>query len=235
VEGDDLAKRDMRRVKTVIGVLLGILVACFVLIGVLYGLALRHRERAREYLREFTALRLGESTFADAQLLARKHQGIPWYVAEGDMRCTFQKCSFVFKFENMPLAYIPFVRHTELFAEILVENGIVVSRQLEYERNSGSDYYFRYLVVDSLVLSDNPSEYGQGYGVWRLKVDPTGIAHTLLVKLGPLSKTDERSRAYSLDLSCLARLYGCNSPSSFYPQGTPYSGSSSGGQVSSGP
>lgn len=224
----------MRKGRTVTGVVFGLLVACSVTVGVLCLLALRHRERAKTFLMEFAALKLGESTFADAQQLARDYEGIPWYVADGDMRCTFQKCILVFKFENRPLSYLPFVHHTELFCEILVENGIVVLRQLEYERNTRSDYYFRYLIIDSATLSENEPKYGTGYGTWRLKVDSKGIPHTLLVRLGPLSSASKRKSAYSIDLSCLARLYGCGVSSAFYPQSIPYSGSTSGGQISDG-
>ena len=215
------------------GVLFSLLVACLLTIGVLYALALRHREQARAFLPQLAALKLGESTFAEAQQLARQYGGIPWYVADGDMRCRFQKCSLVFKFENMPLSYVPFIHHTELFGEILVEDGIVVSPQLEYERNTRSDYYFRYLIIDSATLSENEHKYATGYGTLRLKVDSQGISHTLRVRLGPLSSVADRTKAYSLDLSCLARLFGCDAPSAFYPRDLPYSGSSSDGQIPS--
>lgn len=215
----------------VTGTLYCSLVACLLTIAVLYALALRHRQQARAFLPQFAALKLGESTFAEAQQLARQSGGIPGYVAEGDMRCGFQKCSLVFTFENMPLSYVPFIHHTELFGEIFVEDGIVVSRQLEYERNTRSDYYFRYLIIDSATLSENQHKYGTGYGTWRLKVDSEGIPHVLRVRLGPQSSVAERAKAYSLDLSCLARLFGCDVPSAFYPRGIPYSGSSSGGQL----
>lgn len=209
--------------RSVIGIAFALLVLCLITIGILYALALRHREHARAFLPQFVALKLGESSFTDAQQLARQYGGIPSYVADGDMNCRFQKCSLVFKFENMPLSYVPFIHHTELFGEILVEDGIVVSRQLEFERNTRSAYYFRYLVIDSAAL-ENEHKYGTGYGTSRLKVDSQGIPHALLVRLGPQSSVAERTRAYSLDLSCLARLFGCDVPSAFYPRGIPYSG-----------
>ena len=216
--------------RSVIGIVFALLVSCLITIGILYDLALRHRGQARAFLPQFAALKLGESPFADAQKLAREYGGIPWYVADGDMRCRFQKCSLVFKFEYMPLSYVPIIHHTELFGEILVEDGIVVSRQLEYERNTRSDYYFRYLIIDSATL-ENEHKYGTGYGTWRLKVDSQGIPHALLVRLGPQSSVAERTKAYSLDLSCLAQLFGCDVPSAFYPRGIPYSGSSAGGRI----
>jgi hypothetical protein len=216
--------------RTVIGIVFAVLVSCLMTIGILYALALRHREHARAFLPQFVALKLGESSFTDAQQLARQYGGIPWYVANGDMSCRFQKCSLVFKFENMPLTYVPFIHHTELFGEIFVVDGIVVSRQLEYERNTRRDYYFRYLIIDSASL-ENEHKYGTGYGTWRLKVDSQGIPRMLLVRLGPKSSVTERTKAYSLDLSCLAQLFGCDVPSAFYPRGIPYRGLPVGGQI----
>jgi hypothetical protein len=216
--------------RSVIGIVFALLVSGLITIAILHALALRHREQARAFLPQFAALKLGESSFADAQQLAREYGGIPWYVADGDMSCKFQKCSLVFKFENMPLSYVPFIHHTELFGEIFAKDGIVVSRQLEYERNTRSDYYFRYLIIDSATL-ENEHKYGSGYGTWRLKVDSQGIPHALLVRLGPQSSVAERAKAYSLDLSCLARLFGCGVPSAFYPRGIPYSGLPVGGQI----
>lgn len=217
--------------RTVIGIVFAVLVSCLMTIGILYALALRHREHARAFLPQFVALKLGESSFTDAQQLARQYGGIPWYVAEGDMRCRFQECLLAFKFENMPLSYVPAIHHTGLFCQIFVKDGIVVARELEYERNSRSAYYFRYLISDKTTLSQSEQKYGWGYGTWRLKVDSRDIPHTLEVHLGPLSSPAEREKAYSLDLSCLARLFGCDVPSAFYPRGIPYRGLPVGGQI----
>jgi hypothetical protein len=208
-----------------IGVLAGFLVACLAIAGILLSIASGHRREAQAFLDDFTALKLGESSFSDAQRLARQFRGIPWYVASDDMSCTPLRCSFAFKFENTPLSYVPFVHHTELFVVISVKDGLIVGRQLEYERNTRRDYYFRYLVFDTAQPS---TEHGWSPGTLRLKVDPRGIPHVLQVNLGPLSTAVERKAAYALDLSCLARLHGCGIPPAFYPPGIPYLASRSG-------
>jgi hypothetical protein len=201
----------------------GLLVACLLALGTLYGLTIPHRSRARAFLHDFVDLKLGESTFADAQRLAQTYGGIPWYVTATDMRCTFERCRLAFQFDNMPLSYVPRVGYTRFLALIHVRNGIVVGREMDYERAARSSGYFRYEVFDSEL----PLEKGWRYGVWRLNVDPEdlrGVPHVLKVNLGPPSTASLRERAYSVNLSCLARFYGCGGPSVLYPPGLSYLG-----------
>ena len=218
----------MRIRGTPIGILVGALFTCMAVLGVFYGIALSHRDRARAFLNRFSSLKLGESTFADAQQLARDYGGVTWDVSTENVKCTFQKCAFAFKFENVPLNYIPYIHHTEFVADIVVKDGIIVGRQLEYEHNSRSNYYFRYVIFDDMHHVDKPHDW---YGTWRLGVDDRGIAHEVQIRLGSASTEALRNRAYSISLSCLARLYDCRAPSAFYPSGTPYAGTPSQGQV----
>jgi hypothetical protein len=221
----------MRLRRTSIGILVGALLACMVLLGISYGIALSHLGRARSFLNKFSNLKIGESTFADAQQLARDYRGVPWDASEENVSCTFQKCAFAFKFENVPLNYIPFVHHTAFFADVVVKDGVIVGRQLEYEGNSRSNYYFRYLVFDDVHHVDNLRNW---YGTWRLSVDERGIAHEVQIRLGSASSESLRNRAYSISLACLAKFYGCRVPSGFYPSGTPYAGTPNQGQVPDG-
>lgn len=221
----------MRFRRTFIGILVGTLFTCSLVLGVFYGIALSHRDRARAFLHSFSSLSLGASTFADAQRLARDYGGIPWDVSTENVSCTFQKCAFAFKFENVPLNYVPYFHHAEFVADVVVKDGIIVGRQLEYEGDSRSKYYFRYIIFDDTHHVD---ELHNWYGTWRLSVDERGVAHDVQVRLGSRSPELVRNRAYSLDLSCLARLFGCSAPSAFYPAGTPYLGSPSQGQVPDG-
>jgi hypothetical protein len=173
-----------------VAVLCVLLIACAAGLAVPYGLALRQRSRAEAFLKDFARLQIGESTLADAQEIVRKYGGIP-VEAHADE----QGYVFGFKFENKPLYYVPFVHHTELAA----------------------DYYFRYLVSDDKRFQRG--EHDLWYGTWRLNVLPDGIPLILDIRLGGMSSDAERSRAYAVNLSCLARLWGCDVPSAFYPPG----------------
>lgn len=198
-------------------ILLGLLIVLFAAIGILYARAIPHRTRAQAFLREFVQLTPGQSTFAEAQRVAREYGGIPWYVDNcGNMTCTFQKCVLAFQFDNMPLSYVPRVGYTRFFASINVKNGMVVGSDVAYERSA-----FAYEVFYTGQLP-----IGWRYGLRRLKVDANGTPRVLQVILGPSSSQQLRKRAYSIDLSCLARLWGCGGPSAVYPSGLHYLGPS---------
>lgn len=161
-------------------ILLGLLILSAVGILTLYARTVPHRTRAEAFLLGFVELTPGQSTFAEAQEVARLSGGIPWYVdACGNMSCTFQNCALAFQFDNMPLSYVPRVGYTRLFAQVNVKNRIVVGREMEYERGA-----FRYELFD--YASQLPA--GWEYGIRRLKVDPLderGTPHVLKEVLGP--------------------------------------------------
>jgi hypothetical protein len=215
---------------TVGSILSGLLIAALLMLGILYLLTTPHRSRARALLHDLSELKLGTSTFADAQRIAQQYGGIPWYVTPTDMTCTFQKCELAFQVDNLPLSYVPGVGYTRFFALVGVKNGIVVGREIDYERVSRVGGYFRYVIFDS----QGPPPSGWAYGVWRLKIDSgdsRGVPHVLQVELGPRSSDELRERAYSVSLSCLARLYGCGGPAAIYPSGLNYLGPSTQGLV----
>lgn len=198
---------------TVGAILLALMVVVFATIGILYARTIPHRSRAEAFLREFVQLTPGQSTFEQAQHVAREYGGIPWYVDNcGNMTCTFQKCVLAFQFDNMPLSYVPRVGYTRLFAAITVKNGTVVGSDVAYE---GSAFGYEVFYTGQLPR-------GWQYGVNRLKVDAHGTPHVLQVVLGPSSSQQLKRRAYSIDLSCLAKLWRCGGPSAVYPSGLDY-------------
>jgi hypothetical protein len=67
-------------------------------------------------LHDLLELNVGNSTFEDAQALAQKHGGIPWRISDNGMRCTWQRCSFKFLFENKPLPSTHLIPHVALSA-----------------------------------------------------------------------------------------------------------------------
>ncbi|SRR6266404_2246831 len=212
---------------TVGAILAGLAGLCILTLVVLYCLTVPHRSRAGALLQNIAELRLGSSTFTDAQLLAHQYRGIPWYVSPTDMTCTFQRCKFAFQVDNMPLSYVPGVGYTRFLAFVDIKNGIVVGREVEYESSRGISRHLRYVVVDS----QGPPPAGWAYGVWRLNVDPHGVPHVLQVNMGPSSSNGLRERAYALKLSCLATFYGCGGPYAIYPKGLDYMGPPSQGLV----
>jgi hypothetical protein len=55
--------------------------------------------------------------------------------------------------------------------------------------------------------------------VQKLRVDANGIPHVLKVNLGQSATADERRRAYSIGLSCLARMRACRDAAAVFPSG----------------
>jgi hypothetical protein len=194
----------------------GILLIAFLAFAVVLGFSAYKRSRAESLLRSIVRLQLGSSTFTDAQRLAEKYGGEPW---NGPLRkaiCSPQHCTLRFVFRNRPLSYFPGVRGVEFVTGMTVEDSRIVSREVDYSvlTRTGSYYDFMYLLDDSLKLAAT-----SGSQVKRLNVDAQGTVHAVKVNLGPLATADERTRAYSINLSCLARLYGCDSPTAVFPTG----------------
>lgn len=161
---------------TVGSILGGLLAVCLVTLGILYWRTAPHRRQAQALLHDLSELKLGTSTLADAERLAKQYGGIPWYVTPTDMRCTFQRCELAFEFDNMPLSYVPGVGYTRFLALVDLKNGIVVGREINYERVGWGGRDFHYVISDS----ESPPPKGWAYGVWRLKVDPRTLmaSHT---------------------------------------------------------
>jgi hypothetical protein len=202
-----------------------LLLAGLITFVVLWARTVRQRDRAEEFLQEVTKLEVGKSTFLEAQLLTRKYGGIPWYTTSEDMRCTFQWCELRFVFENRPLTSARLVRYVELIGTVSVKDGVVWGREIDYGRENGRVHQSEYDVIERPLWREDRLSHGQHErGLWRLKVDASGIPSVVVVRLGLSSSADQRKRAYSFDLSCLAKLWGCDSPPAMFPPDIPYRG-----------
>jgi hypothetical protein len=109
------------------------------------------------------------------------------------------------------LSYIPGVSVVQFVATIGVKDGYVSDRQIRYAILNGIGVDFAYLLTDQVDL--------HGFDVQKLKVDANGMPHVLKVSLGQSATADERQRAYSIELSCLARLSGCKHAGAVFPSG----------------
>jgi len=194
--------------------LVGVVIVGLFAFGVCLGWASCKRTRAESLLRSIAQLKLGTATFADAQNLAEKYGGKPWNGPSREASCSSRDCNLRFAFDNKPLSYVPGVRGVEFFAGFTVKDGYVVSREVEYSTLTTSYFDFAYIVLDGMKFTGV-----RDYEVKKLKVDAQGTPHAIEVNLGPLATVDERARAYSIDLSCLARLHGCSSPAAVFPPG----------------
>ncbi len=181
--------------------------------------------RAQAFLSDFLKLEVGKASFEEAKVVAQQHGGIPWYLPDGSMQCTYQRCEFRFFFENKPLTSTHLVPYTGLIATIGVKDGVVVGRYVDYMRYAKRP--FSYHVRETLLPPTGTPEWEalrHKIGLSRMHVDPSGVATAVSIGLEPSSSADQRRRAYALDLSCLSKLFGCGNPSAFFPHSIPYQG-----------
>jgi hypothetical protein len=191
------------------------LAAIFVIVlftfGVVADWVFHKRSRAELLLRSIAELRLGTSAFSEARELAQEYGGKSER-GGSERGCSAQACTFNFVIDNRPLNYIPGVRGVRFVAAIGVKDGYVISREVDYRILNSADLDFMYTVLDHL-------EPAKGLEVRKLNLDPNGRPHVLKVTLGRSATADERQRAFSIQLSCLARLRGCNDAAAVFPSG----------------
>lgn len=198
-----------------------VVIVCFLVLSSVWILTLRERNRAEQFLQDVLKLNPGKSSFVEAQQLAIKYNGIPWYTATNDMNCTFQRCNFRFEFTNKPLTVTRITRFVDLVGWVYVRDGLVVGREIDYARDP-----FLYSVIEAPVWNEDGTEQRQSEGgLRRLNVDNNGMPSVVQITLDSSTTMDERQRAYSLDLSCLTTVFGCHSPSAMYPRDIKYLGS----------
>ena len=90
----------LTRVKVTTCLMIGLAVAVACLVLLLSAVGLRERCRAEAFLQDVQELRLGQATFDDAEMLARRYGGRPWNVTPQTMTCRPEECYLQFEFLN---------------------------------------------------------------------------------------------------------------------------------------
>ena len=157
--------------------------------------ARRTRRIAEKFLTEFTALKIGESTFEDARMLADRFNGQA-YPVNGSETGSPPDLQYAFGFENTWLHRLHIAVPTILLANVTVGNGRVTGRGFRY----GS------------VTPSRDSEFGVSDG--RGEGPPFEIRHYRgrgywMIYLTPAASPEQRRLAYALNLECLSKLGGC--------------------------
>jgi hypothetical protein len=197
-------------------------IVCCTIFVIAWARTLSQPSRAQAFLNDFTKLEVGKSTFEKAESLAEKHGG---QAEPGTGTCTYEACVLRFVFENKPLTSTHLVPYIGLIGTIVVKDGVVVRRYINYFRYARRP--LAYNVMEVLLPPSNTPE-GRGMkmmiGFTRMNVDPEGIPSDVSIGMDPSSSAQQRRRAYALDVSCLSRLFDCNSPSAIFPSDIPYRG-----------
>ena len=175
----------------------------------------QQKQMAYECLQKIESLSLGVSTFSDAQELARRYSGLPWSASAQQAECSIQDCNLRFVFQNNWIGLFRTGKKVSLVAALWVKNGYVASKEVDYSVMSKSEYsqFFYFLLDQRTVIG------AKGYEVRKAQLDERNVPHVLKVTLSPEAPPEVRAKAYTLDLTCLSRLYGCNDGLSIFPSG----------------
>jgi len=203
----------------------------FVAVVVPLGLKVLYQLPAESFLKDFSTLKAGSSTFADVQQIRARHPGKSQNFAGVEQPCTADSCELMFAFANWGLNSLPGAKLVTFGGNIAVKNGRVEDATLVYgvQPRPGAKMpdqiddpqpgkiqiivspSYGYAVIDDANREEN------NYGMKKSDVDGGGIPHTMYARLGPRSSPADRKSAYSIDLSCLAKWYGCDSAAAIYP------------------
>jgi hypothetical protein len=213
--------------KKLAAIAVGVLLSGLVFLAVLSLLGLRQRARAEAFLIDVTKLKLGVATFAEAERLSDRYGGKPWSALPQGTRCTADECYLYFSFPN-PRNIFPFVLVSRVaFGGIIhVRDDRVIGIELVYQIDSSRFVRGAGYDVKDTLLEESPAAHYQryrwaspGFGVARLYVDQYDVPWVVEVRLNARSTAAEKKRAFSFNFSCLAKLYGCTTPSAIFPPG----------------
>jgi hypothetical protein len=169
------------------------------------------RNQAEALLKDVDSLELGTATFSEAQQIAGKYGGLAVPSQQGSY-CTAQDCTFTFLFENKFLSGLNRRRRVSFTVGLMIENGKVVGKEVTYGLTTKSAVLFAYILFDRIHSRLSHQEITRNW-------DAHGGLRRLQVDLVPSTAADLRRRAYSIDLSCLAILRGCDTPNTIFPSG----------------
>ncbi len=194
--------------------LLGIVVLGVVAAASLFLWQVHQRSRARGLLRAVMSLPLGVATLSNAQSLGDEYGAARWSATRSNPTCSAHDCDLTFVFENKLLSKLPRDRQVSFTVNLIIKDDHLVSKQIEYGLGSTTVAQFAYEISDHLTSSL------PGQEVKKFWTDGQGtMSRGVEVELLPGTAPELRKRAYSLDLGCLAKLYGCNARSDFIPAG----------------
>jgi hypothetical protein len=183
------------------------------------GSARHVQHQAEACFADFLKLEVGRSTFADLTKLRQKYGGIVFTTQWKD--CTPQHCAYQFNFHNIWLQRFHLAPRVVFGLALRVENNLVTSREMYYGEDpvdtpatDATHVTETYTVVEETI----PEEMMRGLdplpGTKDFKVsvqtDSRGQPFHYGIWMTTNSPHDDRMRAYSVDLQCLARIGECD-------------------------
>jgi hypothetical protein len=190
------------------------------------GLALtaawaRHvQHRAEACLADFLRLEVGKSTFADLVVLQRKYGGVVF--TDRWKECTPQHCAYQFNFQNTWFHRIRLAPRIVLGLTVGVEDDHITSRLMYYGEDpvdtpatEATHITETYTIVSETVPEEWPARLvapfqGNDDFKFSIHLDSRGHPFHQSIFMTTNVSSDDRMRAYSVDLSCLSRIGECD-------------------------
>jgi hypothetical protein len=193
----------MRIARLTFGIIVGTVTLVLLIV---FGHQLYVARRAKMFLRDFKALQLQVSSFADVRNLETTYGGF-----ESDAKSDSDKerkcddpsevCLIRFDFSNTWLTNLHLARFSALSAIVYVDRNVVYDRGLTYEFSDGS-HPRAYSIADD----------GSHRLTWTKCLEKDRV-----IFLGTNASQQDRDEAYSMNLSCLRRFGACGNADNIIP------------------
>jgi len=191
----------------------GVAIAVIAAVPLVHGQYVQYK--AARCMDQVLSLRLGQSTFLDAQRIGHQFGGTQQaFDREG---CSAESCVIAFQFRNTWLEFYRLSPPTELDVGVSVLHGVVVARHVNYLSAAPGAYASIY------ITEQEPAPGTPNFRVHVLTT-LTGEPKKATVSLTSAATAEERHRAYSFDLRCLGRLGGCKERSRIFGSALPAGG-----------
>lgn len=189
----------MLQKRTVISILLAVVL----IFSAIYFVAVRRaRDRAAEFLAIYRSFALGETTYDEARRRLSSFEGNmhPYHPCISE-----DECSLHFQFTNSFLQRVNLAPPTALISSLHFRQRVLRAREVTFGQG----------ICCVVVIREGPTSiWGEpltkGSDV-HIDRNNSGVLVRAIINLAPNATQQETDQAYSLNISCLSRVGGCNS------------------------
>jgi hypothetical protein len=178
-----------------------------IIVALAFVFARHEQSKARAFVAELETVTVGSADIRTMRELFAKCGSSCIQSSEG---CDEDRCELIFKFENYPLWRLRLAPFTHFGGTVTLHKNVI-------------DYAaFAYRVSCSRELSSgvNISQFraSQAESPFEMSVHPlAGKPPFMTVRMTASASTEQRVRAFDLNLSCLSRIGGCSGASELAP------------------
>jgi len=199
-----------------------------IMLAALYLHALEFRNRGQRLLNEIAALKVGTSSFQDAQKIGNEYRS---HLTVESQNCTPAECRFYVRLLNLPLFHECCrllrnmgIRPAMFVAYISLRNGTVrfASFHASYRTVHGHWLDAHSTAVESFGLLDKAQDLGlqlhPGYAIEAGTITTIGGGEFISAAYAPQADSNERQIVTDIRLSCLTKMSDCSTVADLMPK-----------------